>query len=105
MSRLPGTAMIVGLIAFIGLSVWAFQTVHESPANRLSEVDRATLLRTDAQIQLIQMKYQREAEPIAKEQQAIIERVCAAAHLPVLDCQVDPTQGTVLRKPPAPAKK
>ena len=68
-------------------------------AGTLSDLDKATLQKDDAQLQLLQIQFQRAAEPIAKEQQDVIARVCKAAKLTYgVDCVVNADKGTVTKK-------
>lgn len=107
---------VLGLIGLAGFWVLAAEfgglpNFAWSTPYKLSDMDRNILLRTDAQLQLLQAKYSKEAEPIAREQQDVLSRVCKAAKLTVgLDCIVDASSSTVSKKPPAsptpaPAKK
>ena len=74
-----------------------------------SQLDREILKRTQVQIQAIQAdfqaKYAQITELILKEQNEVKARVCAAAVLPVNDCQIDLVTGAVTKTPTKPEAK
>lgn len=87
------------LAAILALALAACAWAQAQEAGTLSDLDKATLQKDDAQLQLLQIQFQRAAEPIAKEQQDVIARVCKAAKLTYgVDCVVNADKGTVTKK-------
>lgn len=87
------------LAAILALALAACAWAQAQEAGALSDLDKATLQKDDAQLQLLQIQFQRAAEPIAKEQQDVIARVCKAAKLTYgVDCVVNADKGTVTKK-------
>lgn len=80
----------------------------------IPELEKAILLKTDAQIQALNAQFQLElqkaaeplklqlqkaVEPVAKEQQEVLTRVCQSAKLTYgVDCLVDLPAGVVKKK-------
>lgn len=74
---------------------------------KISDADKNIILKTDAQLQLIQKEFSEKAQPIFKEQQETAQRVCKAAGFTLgLDCELNFQSGIVTKKftpaPPTP---
>jgi hypothetical protein len=98
MKKIFGVMLFLLLMVFIACG-------QKKSANVLSDLDKNILLKTDAQIQLIQAKFQKEAAPMMDEQAAVIKRVCAAVGAtPGVDCEVNVQNSSVGKKKiPAPS--
>jgi hypothetical protein len=91
------------LAAALGLMCASCQT---KPV-KFSPLDLATLQKTEAQLQAIQMRYQSEAAPVVKEHEDLIAKYCKDAGLAVgVNCMVNSQTGDITKRPdPAPVVK
>lgn len=75
----------------------------QKPA-KLTNEQTQTLLKCKAQLDLLELQYQKAAAPLIAEQNAIAVAACAKAGMKLEECQLDATTGSITRKP-QPAKK
>lgn len=89
---------LIGVV-LVALLVVAYASCSSPPPPLMSELDQSVLMQTDAQLQLLQIRYQKEAEPIIRKQTETLERVCKAAHLTwQIDCLADANTRKVTKK-------
>jgi len=108
--NLKGLALIVAAVMlFIFAAGWVRNVrAQDKTAGILNELEKNVLLRTDAQLQLLQQKFQKEAQPIVDEQTALLKKKCEEVKAtPGKDCEVNIQAGIVKKQAPstAPAAK
>ncbi len=92
-------AVVVILVIGCGIQWVRSARAEDKGAGILTELEKNVLMRTDAQLQLLQQKFQKEAQPIVDEQTAILRRKCGEVKAtPGTDCEVNVQLGTVKKQ-------
>jgi phage-related minor tail protein len=91
----------LGVIALLAtLTFGIARMIHAGDAGTLTELDKQVLLRTQAQLSLIQAQAEKQAQPLLDEQKSVLNRVCSAVHATYwTDCQINLNNGTVSKTP------
>jgi hypothetical protein len=84
----------ISLLAAMTLTIVAADT----PAGKLSELEQEKFKRMSLQLNALRFQYEANAQPVVQEQQALIEKVCSAAKIPVADCVINADAGTVTKR-------
>ena len=102
--NLKGVALVIlSMVVIVFATMWVRSVKAQTKTDGvLSELDKNVLLRTDAQLQLLQQKFQKEAAPIVEEQTALLKKKCGEVKAtPGTDCEVNIQAGIVKKQAPA----